>query len=308
MGRRFHKRRDDYERYFDSHYYEGYSCGKISQTLGTISRPPNYNNLKLLLLCGTFGPYDCEAWEQELESLFYCYCVREEEKFQLVLKSFSYVVNDWWDCNCEYRRRMGLKPIKPWSLTKQTFTSKCGVKNNEEQRQGQTKVKFLESLMGEKSTKVDELSQVQDRKATHHEKKKTYTFVKDRKSYTMNPFSPQQVHQEQRKMREKEKIENEMKKKSIREDKIIEGQDGEKKMSDQKKESAMEEKRRLEQESFNEEQSVIESISTSLEECECKKSCLIKNHESLKEEEKEEKQVEIEKSEETKEGMSSFLF
>ncbi|KAI5676947.1 hypothetical protein M9H77_07897 [Catharanthus roseus] len=43
-------------------------------------------------------------------------------------------------------------------------------------------------------------------------------------------------------------------------------------MSDQKKEGAMEERRRMEQESFNEEKSVIDSISTSLEECECKKS------------------------------------
>ncbi|KAI5663044.1 hypothetical protein M9H77_22367 [Catharanthus roseus] len=43
-------------------------------------------------------------------------------------------------------------------------------------------------------------------------------------------------------------------------------------MSDQKKENAMEEKRRVERGGFNEEQSVIGSISTSLEECEYKKS------------------------------------
>ncbi|KAI5663910.1 hypothetical protein M9H77_23233 [Catharanthus roseus] len=33
---------------------------------------------------------------------------REEEKFQLVLKSLSYELNVWWDCKCENRRRMGL--------------------------------------------------------------------------------------------------------------------------------------------------------------------------------------------------------
>ncbi|KAI5681950.1 hypothetical protein M9H77_03178 [Catharanthus roseus] len=77
-------------------------------------------------------------------------------------------------------------------------------------------------------------------------------------------------------------------------------------MSDQRKESAIEEKRRVEQGSYNEEQSVIGSISTSLEECECKKSVV--STKSLKEEEKEEKQDETEKIEETKEEMSSILF
>ncbi|KAI5682506.1 hypothetical protein M9H77_03734 [Catharanthus roseus] len=75
-----------------------------------------------------------------------------------------------------------------------------------------------------------------------------------------------------------------MKKKSISEDKIIEGQDvskeksreekvkSGKKMSDQKKVSAMQEEKGVQQESFNEGQSVIGSIFTSLEKCECKKS------------------------------------
>ncbi|KAI5652288.1 hypothetical protein M9H77_29475 [Catharanthus roseus] len=84
----------------------------------------------------------------------------------------------------------------------------------------------------------------------------------------------------------------------------------------------MEEKGRVEQGSFNEEQNVIESISTSLKECECKKSvvstkesegktkeseCSVENHESFKEEQVEEKTDEIEKSDETKEEMSSIL-
>ncbi|KAI5677388.1 hypothetical protein M9H77_08338 [Catharanthus roseus] len=45
--------------------------------------------------------------------------------------------------------------------------------NHEGQRQGQGKEKFMESSMGEKSTKVDQLSQTQyviDRKVIHHEK------------------------------------------------------------------------------------------------------------------------------------------
>ncbi|KAI5653127.1 hypothetical protein M9H77_30314 [Catharanthus roseus] len=77
MNDRFHKRKGDYKGYYDS-----------------------YNNFKLLLLCGTFGPYDYEAWEQKVESLFYSYCLREEDKFPLLLKSLSYKVNVWWDSKC----------------------------------------------------------------------------------------------------------------------------------------------------------------------------------------------------------------
>ncbi|KAI5682526.1 hypothetical protein M9H77_03754 [Catharanthus roseus] len=122
-------------------------------------------------------------------------------------------------------------------------------------------------------------------------------------------------------MREKESVANEMKKKSISEDKRIEGQDVSKeksrdekvktgrKMSDQKEKSAMEEKKKVGQGSFNEGQSVIGSIFTSLEKWECTKSvvstkeskgktkeseCLIGNHESLKEQENKEKQDKIE--------------
>ncbi|KAI5662225.1 hypothetical protein M9H77_21548 [Catharanthus roseus] len=87
--------------------------------------------------------------------------------------------------------------------------------------------------MTTKSKKVDELSQAQDvvdRKVIHHEKKNTCTFIKEGKSYTMNALSPQQFHEEQRKMREKRRV------------------------------------------SLNEEQSIIESISISLEECEHEKS------------------------------------
>ncbi|KAI5677713.1 hypothetical protein M9H77_08663 [Catharanthus roseus] len=266
--------------------------------------------------------------------LFYCYDVREEEKFQLVLSSLSYEVNVSWNCKCENRRRMGSQPIKMWSLMKQVLRNRFGFKNREGQRQGQAKGKFMESSMGEKSTKVDELSQAQDvvnRKVIHHEKKNTCILVKEEDFYTINPLSPQQFHEEERE-RERERVENEMKKKSISDDKRIEGQDvikeksreekvkSDKKMSDQKKENVVEKKRRV---SFNEEQSVIESISTSMEECECVKSvvstkesegkrkeseCLIEEHESLKEEQVEEKQDEIEKSEETKKEMSLMIF
>ncbi|KAI5653324.1 hypothetical protein M9H77_30511 [Catharanthus roseus] len=82
-------------------------------------------------------------------------------------------------------------------------------------------------------------------------------------------------------------------------------------MSDQKKESAMEEKRRVEQRSFDEEQYDIRSIYTSLEECECKKNdseCLIENYESFKEEQVEEKQDEIQKSEEINKEISLIIF
>ncbi|KAI5667321.1 hypothetical protein M9H77_17174 [Catharanthus roseus] len=53
----------------------------------------------------------------------------------------------WVDCNCENRRRMGLQPIKTWSLMKQVLRSRCGVENREGQRQGQARVKFMESSM-----------------------------------------------------------------------------------------------------------------------------------------------------------------
>ncbi|KAI5667722.1 hypothetical protein M9H77_17575 [Catharanthus roseus] len=51
---RFHKRRGDYEEYYDSYSHEGYNGRTSSQTLGTTSRPLSFNNLKLPLLWGTF--------------------------------------------------------------------------------------------------------------------------------------------------------------------------------------------------------------------------------------------------------------
>ncbi|KAI5676466.1 hypothetical protein M9H77_07416 [Catharanthus roseus] len=126
---------------------------------GTISRSLSYNNLKLPLLDGTFGPYDYKAWEQKVDSLFYSYYVREEEKFPLVLESLSYEVNVWWDSNCENRGRMGVQPIKTWSLKKQSLRNRFGVGKYEEQRQVQHKVKFMESLMVEEFPKIKELSQ-----------------------------------------------------------------------------------------------------------------------------------------------------
>ncbi|KAI5653075.1 hypothetical protein M9H77_30262 [Catharanthus roseus] len=159
MDERFHKRKGDYEGYYDSYNYGGYNYRRSSQTLGTTSRPLIYNNLKLPLLYGTFGPYDYKVWEQNVESLFYSYCVREEEKFQLVLKSLPYEVKVWWDSKCENGRRIGVQQIKIWSLMKQSLKNRFGVGNHVEQRQVQQKVKFMESLMVEEFLKIKELSQ-----------------------------------------------------------------------------------------------------------------------------------------------------
>ncbi|KAI5681908.1 hypothetical protein M9H77_03136 [Catharanthus roseus] len=96
------------------------------------------------------------ACEQEMKSLFYSYSVRDEEKFQIVITSFSNVVDDWWNCNCEYRR-IRFKPIKTRGLVKQTLRIKYGVKNHEGQGRGQAKVKFMEPSIVEESPKVKEL-------------------------------------------------------------------------------------------------------------------------------------------------------
>ncbi|KAI5650009.1 hypothetical protein M9H77_36014 [Catharanthus roseus] len=45
---------------------------------------------------------------------------------------------------------------RTWSLMKQALRIRCGVESHEGETQGQKNVKFMESLMGEKSTKVDE--------------------------------------------------------------------------------------------------------------------------------------------------------
>ncbi|KAI5683029.1 hypothetical protein M9H77_04257 [Catharanthus roseus] len=127
-----------------------------SQTLGTTSKPLSYKNLKLPLLCGNFGHYDYEAWDQKVESFFYSYCVREEEKFQLVLKSLPYEVIVWWDSKCENGRRMGVQPIKTWLLMKESLWNRFGVGNHEGQRQGQPKVKSMELSMVEESQKIKE--------------------------------------------------------------------------------------------------------------------------------------------------------
>ncbi|KAI5653927.1 hypothetical protein M9H77_31114 [Catharanthus roseus] len=52
----------------ESYNYGGYNYGRSSQTLGTTLRPLSYNNLKLPIFCGTFGPYGYEVWEQKVES------------------------------------------------------------------------------------------------------------------------------------------------------------------------------------------------------------------------------------------------
>ncbi|KAI5676041.1 hypothetical protein M9H77_06991 [Catharanthus roseus] len=101
----------------------------------------------------------------------------------------------------------------------------------------------MESSMGEKSKKVDKLSQAQDvvdKGVIHHEKKKICTFIKEEKSREEKVKSVVSTKESERKRKESE--------------------------------------------------------------------CLIENHESLKEEQLEEKEDEIVKSEETKEEMSLKIF
>ncbi|KAI5672268.1 hypothetical protein M9H77_12632 [Catharanthus roseus] len=123
--------------------YGGFNYRRSSQTLETTSRSLIYNNLKLPFLRGTVSPYNYEAWEQKVESLFCSYCVREEEKFPLVLKSLSYEVNVLWDCKCENRRRMGAQPIKTWSLMKQSLRNRFGVGNHEDKYKAKQMEKSL---------------------------------------------------------------------------------------------------------------------------------------------------------------------
>ncbi|KAI5666813.1 hypothetical protein M9H77_16666 [Catharanthus roseus] len=127
MDGRFHKRRGDVERYYDSydHYEHSYSSNNM------------YNE----------------------HNYSYSY---GGQKFKLVLKSLSYEVNVWWDCKCENRRRMGAKPIETWSLVMTALRNIFGVESCEGQRQGQQKVKFKESSMVEESPKVKELSQAKN--------------------------------------------------------------------------------------------------------------------------------------------------
>ncbi|KAI5653874.1 hypothetical protein M9H77_31061 [Catharanthus roseus] len=150
IDERIHKRRDDYEGYYDSYNHGGYNYRRSSQTLETTSRPLSCNKLKLPLLCGTYGTYDYEAWKKKMESLFYSYCVKQNDKFQLVLKSLSYELNVRWNSKFENGKIIGIQPIKSWSLMKQSLRNKFGVQNHERQRQGQAKEKFIESSMGEK--------------------------------------------------------------------------------------------------------------------------------------------------------------
>ncbi|KAI5682070.1 hypothetical protein M9H77_03298 [Catharanthus roseus] len=69
-----------------------------------------------------------------MESLFYSYCVREEEMFQLVSNSFSYTS----------------------SLIKQALRIRYGVENHEGQGQGVAKVKFIEPSIVKQAPKVKE--------------------------------------------------------------------------------------------------------------------------------------------------------
>ncbi|KAI5668273.1 hypothetical protein M9H77_18126 [Catharanthus roseus] len=111
MEERFNKRKGDYEGFHDSYNYGGYNYKRSSQTLGTTSRPLSYNNLRLPILWGTFGPYDNEVWEQKVESLFH-----------------SYVMS------------MRAQPIKTWSLMKKSLRNRFGVRNHKGQTQGQQRL------------------------------------------------------------------------------------------------------------------------------------------------------------------------
>ncbi|KAI5682059.1 hypothetical protein M9H77_03287 [Catharanthus roseus] len=177
--------------------YEGGNLGKVLNQI--------YLQLKIHIKVVSEQP-PIEAWKQNVESLFYSYGVREEEKPQLVLNSLSYEVNYWWDSKCE-KRRIGVRPIKTWSLIKQTLWDIFGVGNHEEQRQGQEQEKIMESSTGEKSTKANKLSQAQDvlyRKVIHHEKKNTCTFVRKEKSREEEIKSVVSTKESERKRKESE--------------------------------------------------------------------------------------------------------
>ncbi|KAI5666840.1 hypothetical protein M9H77_16693 [Catharanthus roseus] len=83
IDERFHKRRED------KRYHDIRACVMNIMIIIACRETLSYNNFKLALLWGTFSLYDYKASEQEVESLSYSYSVREEEKFQLVLKSLS---------------------------------------------------------------------------------------------------------------------------------------------------------------------------------------------------------------------------
>ncbi|KAI5663924.1 hypothetical protein M9H77_23247 [Catharanthus roseus] len=107
LDERFHKRREDVERYHDRYdlmsmaivvrtctmsimiviAMEGLVVEEVLEILERYQDLLVTKNFKLPLLWGTFCPYDYVPREQEVESLFYSYGVREEEKIQLVLNS-----------------------------------------------------------------------------------------------------------------------------------------------------------------------------------------------------------------------------
>ncbi|KAI5672793.1 hypothetical protein M9H77_13157 [Catharanthus roseus] len=57
------------------------------------------------------------------------------------------------------KRKWGVQPIKTWSSMKQCLRNRFRVGNCEGLREGQPKVKFIESLMVKQSPKNKELSQ-----------------------------------------------------------------------------------------------------------------------------------------------------
>ncbi|KAI5664018.1 hypothetical protein M9H77_23341 [Catharanthus roseus] len=130
-------------------FYHG-GCNGDNAYSGNNHRNGNFTP-KRYIGHNSYDYYEVNRLGREMESLFYSDGIREEEKFQLVLKSFSYVVNDGWDYNSEYRRRIGLKPIRTWNLMKQALRNRYGVENHEGQEQSQAKITFIEPSTVEQS-------------------------------------------------------------------------------------------------------------------------------------------------------------
>ncbi|KAI5662307.1 hypothetical protein M9H77_21630 [Catharanthus roseus] len=130
MDGRFYKRRGDYEKYYDNYYYRGYSCGKSSQILGTTSRPPDYNNLKLPLLCGNFGPYDYEAENMR-------------GKNSILKKQIKKYFKT--------KKENGIKTNQDFELNEARI--RCEVESHEGLGQGQAKAKFKALSKNEESPK-----------------------------------------------------------------------------------------------------------------------------------------------------------
>ncbi|KAI5653443.1 hypothetical protein M9H77_30630 [Catharanthus roseus] len=104
-----------------------------------------------------------ENYFYNLRTLFFERIVVLRHLNQTIEDELCHVQQAWerleQQLSCLEKKETGSQPIKTWSLIKQALRNIFGVENREGQTQGQVKEKFMESLMGEKSTKVDETSQ-----------------------------------------------------------------------------------------------------------------------------------------------------